>query len=143
VHELLNSKSGLLGLSGTSADLRMVERAAGAGDRRAELALALFAYRARKYLGAYAAVLGGLDAVAFTGGIGEHSASMRARICAGLGFLGLELDAAQNAAAIGDREAVISADGSPVEVWVIPTDEELEIAAATADALQAMSFAAG
>ena len=136
VHELLNSKSGLLGLSGVSADLRTIERAAAEGDRRAELALAVFAYRVRKYLGAYAAALGGLDAVAFTGGIGEHSASMRARICQGLGFLGLELDAAQNAAAVGDREAVISTAGSPVEVWVIPTDEELEIAAATADALK-------
>ncbi len=136
VHELLNSKSGLLGLSGASADLRTVERAAGEGDRRAELALAVFAYRVRKYLGAYAAALGGLDAVAFTGGIGEHSSSMRARICDGLGFFGLELDAARNAAAVGDREAAISAEGSRVAAWVIPTDEELEIAAATADALR-------
>jgi acetate kinase len=135
LHELLNAESGLLGVSGVSSDLRAVEHAAASGDARAELALALFAYRARKTVGAYAAALGGLDGIAFAGGIGEHSATTRARICAGLEFLGVRLDEERNVAATGDREAAISAEDAPVAVWVIPTDEELEIARATAVAV--------
>ncbi|MDQ2798149.1 MAG: acetate kinase [Armatimonadota bacterium] len=122
---LLNQQSGLKGLAGKS-DVRDLEQAAGAGDAHADLALEIFAYRVRKYLGAYAAALGGLDAVAFTGGIGEHSAAMRERICRGLEFLGLRLDAGHNQDA--QSEACISLDGSPVQVWVIPTDEERQIA---------------
>ena len=128
--DLLNTQSGLRGLSGTSADVRDLEAAAQAGDARAGLALDVFAYRVRKYIGAYAAALGGLDAVAFTGGIGEHSAPMRARICRGLEFLGLRLSSEQ----VGS--ARLSADDSPVAVWVIPTDEEKQIARETWALLQ-------
>lgn len=136
VDELLNDQSGLAGLSGVSSDLRAVEKAAAAGDQRAGLALAVFAYRVRKYIGAYAAALGGVDAIAFTGGIGEHSSAMRARICEGLEFLGVRLDPARNAAATtGESGAYISATGSAVAVWVIPTDEELEIACAVMERL--------
>lgn len=125
--DLLNTQSGLKGVSGLSADVRDLEKAAD-GNAAAELALALFAYRVRKYIGAYAAALGGLDAVAFTGGIGERSASMRARICAGLEFFGLHLDADANEKADGKDAAQVSPAGSAVSVWVIPTDEERQIA---------------
>jgi acetate kinase len=126
VDDLLNHRSGLLGLSGTSADVRTLQSST---DPRAQLALDVFAYRVTKYIGAYAAVLGGVDALVFTAGIGEHSADVRARVCAPLAHLGLTLDDALNrAAATGDR----SIGG---KVWVIPTNEELEIARATAAAL--------
>lgn len=126
VDDLLNHRSGLLGLSGTSGDVRTLQES---NDPRAALALEVFAYRVSKYVGAYAAVLGGVDALVFTAGIGEHSAPMRARICAPLAHLGIALDDALNrAAAKGDR-----AIGA--KVWVIPTHEELEIARAVAAAL--------
>ncbi len=125
---LLNKQSGLKGVYGPSADVRDLEKAAARNDARAELALALFAYRVRKYLGAYAAALGGVDAVAFAGGIGERSAAMRARVCAGLEFLGLGLDADANARADGKAEACLSREGSAAAIWVIPTDEERQIA---------------
>ena len=92
------------------------------------MALEVFAYHARKYIGAYAAALEGLDAIAFTGGIGEHSASMRRRICQGLDFLGLRLDDDLNEAADGRAAMRISKDSGTVQVWVIPTDEEQQIA---------------
>ena len=126
--DLLNKQSGLRGVSGLSADVRDLETAAGDGNAQAELALALFAYRVRKYIGAYAAALGGLDAVAFTGGIGERSASMRGRICKGLEFLGLHVDGEANEKADGTAAVRISAVGGAVPVWVIPTDEERQIA---------------
>ena len=132
---LLNTQSGLKGISGRSADVRDLEAAAAGGDASAELALALFAYRCRKYIGAYAAALGGLDAVAFTGGIGEKSAPMRARICAGLEFLGLRLDAGANENAGGKSEVRVSAEDAAVPVWVIPTDEEKQIAREVAGVL--------
>ena len=132
---LLNKESGLKGVSGGSADVRDLEKAAAGGDAPAELALALFAYRCRKYIGAYAAALGGLDAVAFTGGIGEGSASMRARICDGLGFFGLHLDADANNSADGKGEARVSAEDAAAQVWVIPTDEEKQIAREVAGVL--------
>lgn len=128
VDELLNRRSGLLGLSGRSGDVRDLEQAAVAADARAEAALESFAYRARKYLGAYAAVLGGVDAVAFTGGIGEHSPGMRQRIVRGLEFLGMRLDPARNAAVSGGVPARIGADDGQVSLWMIPTNEELQIA---------------
>ena len=137
---LLNTQSGLKGVSGESADVRDLEAAASGGDAPAELALALFAYRCRKYVGAYAAALGGLDAVAFTGGIGEGSASMRARICDGLGFFGLRLDADANTKADGKREARVSAADAPVSAWVIPTDEEKQIAREVAGVLNRVYF---
>lgn len=128
VDELLNRRSGLLGLSGRSGDVRDLEQAARAGDVRADAALESFAYRARKYLGAYAAVLGGVDAIAFAGGIGEHSAGTRMRIVRGLEFLGMSLDAARNVAVPKGLPARISTDDSRVAIWVIPTNEELQIA---------------
>ena len=136
VDSLLNHQSGLRGLSGLSADVRDLEQSAREGDERAELALEIFAYRARKYVGAYAAALGGLDGVAFTGGIGEHSASMRRRICQGLGFLGLRLDDELNGAANGSVAMRISEDNGSVQIWVIPTDEERQIALSTYEQLR-------
>lgn len=126
--DLLNHKSGLLGLSGLSADVREIESAATAGDERCELALDVFAYRVTKYIGSYAAAMGGVDAVAFTGGIGEHSGDVRARICRTLGFLGIRLDDDRNRSATGGAPANIGADGTQTAVWVIPTDEERQIA---------------
>jgi acetate kinase len=130
--DLLNHQSGLRGLGG-HADMRDLQRAAAAGDERAALALEVFAYRARKYIGAYAAVLEGLDGIAFTGGIGENSAVVRAKICSGLGWLGVRLDARLNEGAKG--AARISAEGG-VPVWVIPTDEEVQLARETAALLR-------
>lgn len=123
LNQLVNHDAGLLGLSGTSSDMRdLLEREA--SDPRAADAIALFCYQAKKYLGALAAVLGGLDTLVFTGGIGEHAASIRQRICAGLEFLGIHLDAGRNAA----HASVISSATSAVTVRVIPTDEDLMIA---------------
>ncbi|OGX81910.1 acetate/propionate family kinase, partial [Hymenobacter coccineus] len=119
LNNLINHESGLLGVSETSADMQDL-LAAQATDARAAEAVELFCYQARKWVGAYAAVLGGLDTLVFSGGIGAHAAEVRARICAGLEFLGLELDAAHNAT----HAAVISGAGSRVVVRVIPTDEE-------------------
>jgi acetate kinase len=120
---MVNRESGLLGVSETSSDMRDL-LARESEDVRAAEAVALFCYQARKWIGAYAAALGGLDTLVFAGGIGEHAAPVRARICEGLGFLGVELDSARNAAHAG----VISAGASRVVVRVIPTDEELMIA---------------
>lgn len=135
VDSLLNHRSGLRGLSELSADVRDLEQAAHKGDERAKLALEVFAYRARKYIGAFAAALEGLDGVAFTAGIGENSASIRRRICHGLGFLGLQLDDDVNEAANGRVATRISADRSSVQIWVIPTDEERQIALSTYEQL--------
>jgi acetate kinase len=121
--DLVNRQSGLLGVSGTSADVRDLLARSGADPRAAE-AVELFCYQARKWVGAMATALGGLDTLVFAGGVGENSPDVRSRICDGLGFLGLRLDPARNA--VG--EPVISADGSPGRVRVIRTDEELMIA---------------
>lgn len=126
---LLNRQSGLLGLSGVSNDMRDVRRAADAGDPDARAALEVFAYRIAKMVGAYAAAMGGLDAIVFTGGIGEHDARIRLESLAGLGFLGVEVDPARNDAG----ETRISAAGSTVAVMVVPTDEERMIARAAAE----------
>ncbi|HVT03065.1 MAG TPA: acetate/propionate family kinase [Thermoanaerobaculia bacterium] len=131
--DLLNHNCGLLGVSGTSGDVRELEKSAAGGDKRAEFALELFAYRVAKYIGAYAVVLGGVDAVTFTAGIGEHSPSMRSRICRRLGFLGVELDGELNRASRTDERRI---SRGPVDVWVIPTNEELEIARMTYRELQ-------
>jgi acetate kinase len=137
VEDLLNRQSGLRGLSGRSGDARDLERAAADGDARADLALEVFAYRAAKGIGAYAAALEGLDAIAFSGGIGEHSAEMRRRICRRLAFLDLRIDEARNSAAVAEPVRIsaavaepvrISADGAAVDAWVIPADENREIA---------------
>ncbi|WP_400191813.1 acetate/propionate family kinase [Hymenobacter sp. B81] len=133
VNTLLNKHSGMLGLTGHS-DMRDVGQAVAAGDPAAILALQLYAYRIRKYLGAYAAALGGLDAVVFTAGVGENDAAVRRLACQGLEFLGIHLDDARNqASARGLRE--ISTPASPVKVLVIPTNEELEIARQCAELL--------
>lgn len=126
VDALLNKKSGLLGVSGISSDLRDIESAAEKGDKRAKLAEEVLTYGVKKYIGAYAAAMGGIDALVFTAGVGENSASTRATVCEGLGFLGIEIDPTKNA--IRGKEADVSAEGSRVRVLVIPTNEELMIA---------------
>jgi len=127
---LLNSRSGLLGLAGSS-DMRDVRAAAESGDADAERALAVWAHRIRHYVGAYLAQLGGLDAVVFTAGVGENAPALRARALAGLEHLSLRVDAARNEAPSREPR-VISPEGSPVTVLVVPTNEELAIAQATA-----------
>jgi len=130
VENVLNRRSGLLGISGVSNDVRDIKREADGGNRRARLALEIFAYRAKKYVGAYAAAMGGLDAIVFTGGIGENDPTIRSMICADLEFLGVKLDGELNATASKDA-GVISSRDSPVRVLVIPTNEELMIAMET------------
>jgi acetate kinase len=122
-NEMVNFQSGLLGVSETSSDMRDLLKAE-AGDVRAAEAVALFCYQVKKFIGAFAAALGGLDSLVFAGGIGEHAPAVRARICDGLGFLGVALDAERNAA----DAAVISADAGRVAVRVMRTDEEYMIA---------------
>ena len=129
VENILNKQSGLLGISGLTHDMRELEAEAEEhDDRRARLAIDLFCYRIRKYIGAYLAAMGGARAICFAGGIGENAAAVRARACAGMEWLGLKLDAARNEAAVRGREGKVSTDDSTLEVWVIPTDEELLIA---------------
>lgn len=129
VERWLNQRSGLLGLSGRSADMRdLLDRER--EDPRARVAVEVFCHRARKYLGGYLAVLGGADAIVFSGGIGEHAPPVRARICAGLGWAGLVVDPARNAATVG-RPGRISADGAPLSAHVIPADEARVIVRAT------------
>lgn len=123
----LNDRSGLLGLSGVSRDVREIASAADEGSARARIALEIFAYRARKYLGAYLAALGGADAVLFGGGIGEHASAVRASMLEDLDALGISLDRARNERIRGELGR-ISADGSRIEAWVVPTDEEAVIA---------------
>jgi acetate kinase len=136
IEDGLNRRSGLLGLSGLSDDVRVLLRAEADGDAGAALALESFCVRIRKYIGAYAAVLGGLDAVAFGGGIGENASAIRERILAPLGWLGIELDASANAACAGTA-ARVSTDASRVDVHVVPVDEEPIIAQAMLDVLRA------
>jgi len=123
VEDLLNRESGLLGLSGASNDMRDVIRKAGEGNQRCRLALEAFAYRAKKYVGAYVAALGGLDALVFTAGIGENSPLVRQMICQNLECMGISLDETKNEDAIGVEE-VISTPTSRVSILVVPTDEE-------------------
>ena len=127
VHTLLNRYSGLLGLSGYAADMRDLLAEAADGDVRCQQAIDVFCHRAKGYLGRYLAVLGGIDAVAFTAGIGTYAAPVRAQILAGLEGLGITVDAAANEAASG-REARITTADSRIPVWVVPTNEELVIA---------------
>jgi acetate kinase len=126
VERWLNTQSGLVGISGVSQDVRvLLERAA--TDERARLALDVFSYRAKKYVGAYLTAMGGAAAVVFSGGIGEHAPAIRQSICEGLEWLGLELDPAENAAMSG-REGRISRERSRLQAYVIPTDEGLMMA---------------
>lgn len=130
IDDLINKKSGLLGVSGVSSDMRDVEAAAASGEHRAELALSIFCYRIKKYIGAYAAAMGGLDAIVFTGGIGENAYNVRARICNGLGFLGLELDEEKNRSMRGPAD--ISKPSGHARILLVPTNEERMIARETA-----------
>ncbi|MBF8982182.1 acetate kinase [Lutibacter sp. B2] len=126
INDLINKKSGVLGISGVSSDFRDIENAAEEGNERAQLALDIFDNRVRKYIGSYAATMGGVDVVVFTAGLGENSISNRADICNGLEFLGIKIDKDKNN--IRGKDAVISTDDSKVKVLVIPTNEELMIA---------------
>jgi len=128
VDSMLNKQSGLLGISGLTADMReLLAEEAEHADRRARLAIDIFCYRVKKYLGAYLAAMNGADAIVFSGGIGENSPAIRRRICDGLDWLGIALDAAKNDATVG-TEARVDAGGGRAALWVIPTDEELLIA---------------
>lgn len=127
ISTLLNKKSGVLGVSGVSSDMRELAAASQAGNERAILAEKMYFYRIKKYIGAYAAAMGGVDVIVFTGGVGENQSSCRKAVCEGLEFIGVELDQNVNKAIHGD-EAVISTEASKVKVCVIPTDEELMIA---------------
>jgi len=124
---LCNKQSGLLGLSGVSNDMRDLEESASKGHERAELAIDVFCYRIKKYIGAYAAILDTVDAVVFTGGIGENSVFMREKICNAIRQIGLELDLKANKAAVA-KEAEVSTQNSEVKVFVIPTNEQAAIA---------------
>lgn len=135
IESLLTRKSGLFGLSGLSSDMRTLLEHRRKGDTRAALAIDVFCYRARKYIGSYLAALNGAQAVIFTGGIGENAPAIRAEICAEMDALGIRIDAAANDAAV-NKEALISPPESPLEVWVIPTNEELLIARDTLRCLQ-------
>ena len=129
VDTMLNKQSGLLGISGLTADMReLLAEEAENGDRRARLAIELFCYRVRKYLGAYLAAMNGADAIVFAGGIGENSPEVRARICDGLDWLGASVDGSRNAALSGGKEGRFDREGGRLQLWVIPTDEELLIA---------------
>lgn len=132
---LVNKKSGLLGVSGVSSDARDIDSAVKEGNRRAELARQMFIYRVKKYIGAYAAAMNGVDIIVFTGGIGENDAYIRGEIAKGFGYLGAELDEQKNAGIRGE-EAIISTPDSKVSMCVIPTDEELMIAGDTASIVQ-------
>jgi len=128
VDEALNKSSGLLGLSELSNDMRDVTAAVEGGNPQAQLALEVFVYRLVKYVGAYFAVLPSVDALVLTGGIGENAVSIRAALCRDLSRLGARLDEARNARTVGGRAGPITADGSNLPVWVVPTNEELMIA---------------
>ncbi|MEH6406303.1 MAG: acetate kinase, partial [Leeuwenhoekiella sp.] len=126
VNNMLTKESGMLGLTGKS-DLRDIESAAASGDKACKLALEMNAYRIKKYIGSYAAIMNGIDAIVFTAGIGENSQLLRSLVCEKMGYLGIKLDADKNAQRSSDKRA-IHADDSSVEILVIPTNEELEIA---------------
>ncbi len=129
INNVMNKKSGLAGLSGVSSDMRDIEAACQAGNKQAQLACEMFVYRVKKYIGAYAAVLNGVDALVFTGGMGENQVNIRKNICAGLSYLGLEIDEQKNAdLRKNGGEGDISKEGSKVRIYVIPTDEEYMIA---------------
>jgi acetate kinase len=128
---MFNKKSGLLGISGISNDVRDLEEKAKAGEKRAQLALDIFAYRVKKYIGAYLAVLNGTDAIILTGGIGENAIAMRKRICENMEALGIKIDDKMNKLATGGKEMEISTLDSKIKLLVIPTNEEAAIAADT------------
>ncbi len=129
--DFLNKKSGVLGITGISSDMREIESAAAEGNERARLALDMYNYRIKKYIGAYAAAMGGLDVIVWTAGVGENQIGTRLDACSGLEFLGVKMDAEANNCR--GKEKLISAPDSKVQVWVVPTDEEIVIARDTMD----------
>ncbi|MDY4246300.1 MAG: acetate kinase [Porphyromonas sp.] len=129
---MVNKKSGVMGISGVSSDMRDVEQAAEAGNERAKLALEMYRYRIKKYIGAYAAAMGGVDVIVFTGGVGENDQTTRESVVSGLEFMGIEFDSAVNRSSRGE-EKVLSKPSSRVTVLCVPTDEELMIARDTMD----------
>jgi acetate kinase len=131
---LLNKHSGLIGISGESSDMREILSAVKEDHKRSKYAFEIFCYRIKKYLGAYAAAMGGLDAFVFTGGIGENSSEVREEVCRNLEFLGIEVDDTKNK----NSEAVISVQGSKVAVLKIPTNEELVIALDTSEIVKSI-----
>ena len=133
ISNLLNKKSGVMGIFGKSSDMRDLENAVSQGDEQATLAENMYFYRIKKYIGAYAAALGGVDVVVFTGCVGENQASARWGACSGLEYMGIKIDAEKNK--VRGEEAIISTDDSKVKVVVIPTDEEMMIASDTMDIL--------
>jgi len=135
IYRRLGKEGGLLGLSGVSADLRDVEQAAEQGEERAQLAIDAFVEDCRRYIGQHLVQLGGADAISFTGGIGQFGKGVRQRVCADLAWAGIELDAQKNEQATGREPQRIEAAGSRVQVWVLPTNEELIIARQTAAVL--------
>lgn len=133
--DYLNKKSGVIGITGISSDMRDIENAAQEGNERAQLALKMYDYRIKKYIGAYAAALGGVDVVVFTAGVGENQTGTRAQACKGLEFMGIKIDEAKNATIHGE-EAIISTPDSKVKVVVVPTDEEIVIARDTKELIK-------
>ena len=131
----MSSKGGLLGISGLSGDCRDLENAAAEGHDRAEKALKLFEATIKSYIGSYAALLGGVDVIVFTGGIGENSERIRANVCKNMEWAGVELCSEKNSAVKRNTEVCINADNSKVQIWVIPTNEELVVARQTAAAI--------
>lgn len=135
ISTLLNKFSGVLGISGVSSDMREIEAAIKNGNKRAQLAMNTYNYRIKKYVGSYAAILGGIDILVFTGGVGENQAVTRSDVCKNMEFMGIELDEELNAS-VRATEVVISKPSSKVKVVIIPTDEELTIAKDTVAILQ-------
>ncbi len=134
VHQMskyLNKDCGVLGVSGVSSDFRDLEKAVKAGNERAKLAMDMFSYRVKKYVGSYAAAMGGLDCLVFTGGIGEHTEAVRSAVCADMEYMGLKLDEKKTIEPPRDTEVEIGAKNSKVRIFIIPTNEELYIARET------------
>jgi acetate kinase len=128
IWDQLCKESGLLGMSGVSSDLRDIEEAAHRGDKRADLAIDVLAESVRDYIGAYLTVLNGVDAICFTGGIGQHSSTLRERVLKNMTFAGIKLDTSKNASADGKQENRIDHSDSQVQIWILPTNEELIVA---------------
>ncbi len=139
MNDVLNKQSGFLGMSdGVTSDSRDLIAAANAGNEKAEVAIRTFRYEIKRYIGGYAAAMGGLDAIVFTGGIGENSDELREEVCENLEFLGVNLDKKKNTE-LNRHEGRVSKDGSKVQVWIVPTNEELLIARDTRDIVETLS----
>ena len=134
ISNLLNKKSGVMGITGISSDMREIDAASYAGDEKAILALDMYFYRIKKYVGAYAAAMGGADIIVFTAGVGENQSNMREAVCKDMEWMGIKFDVEKNKTIHGE-EAIISTPDSKVTVVVIPTDEELMIATDTMNLL--------